>query len=433
MSNRTNYTQTFEDFAGTGLSSDFLPLRKEAFQRFAAKGFPTTRDEEWKYTNIAALAAGEFRPASTLNAVTEKSLEPFLIAGKSIHRLVFVNGIFSSDLSKISALPEGVLVGKLSDHRTHPAVKQHLGNIAGNTSGAMVDLNTAFIAEGAFIYVPVNVVVDEPIHFLFINDSTSYPALVSPRNLFIAEAGGKVQLIESFHSIGTNNHGFTNAVTEVVTEKNAHLDLTKVQLENSAAYHIGFTAARQHANSEFHITTITLDGAIVRNNLNILLAEEHCTAYLYGLYCVNGSQLVDNHSLVDHAVPNCQSNELYKGIIDEKGQGVFNGKIFVRKDAQKTNAYQSNKNILLSDDASMNTKPQLEIFADDVKCSHGTTTGQLDEEALFYLRSRGIGEENAKAFLNTAFAGDVIQKIAYEPLRERLMELMQKKLKRQPL
>ncbi len=433
MSTVTNYTRTFEDFSGTGLSNDFMPVRKEAFKRFSAKGFPTTKDEEWKYTNIAAVAAGEFRPTESTNTVSLAAIDPFLLAGTSIHRLVFINGNYVEALSNVKALPAGVIFGKLSENRTHSAVKKHLAAIAGKSSGAMVDLNTAFIAEGAFVFVPANVCIDEPVHLLFVNDTTAHPTMVSPRNLFVAETGAKVQIIESFHSIGTVNHGFTNAVTEVVTEKNALLDLTKVQLENSAAYHIGFTAARQHSQSEFHITTITLDGAIVRNNLNILLAEEHCTAYLYGLYCVNGNQLVDNHSLVDHAVPNCQSNELYKGIIDEKGQGVFNGKIFVRKDAQKTNAYQSNKNILLSDDASMNTKPQLEIFADDVKCSHGTTTGQLDEEALFYLRSRGIGEDNAKAFLNTAFAGDVIQKIAFEPLRDRLMEMMQKKLKRQSL
>lgn len=433
MSTTTNYNHTFEDFTGTGLSSEFLSLRKEAFDRFSGKGFPSTKDEEWKYTNIAPIATGTFLPSPTARTIPAEAITPFLIGGADLHRLVFVNGNYSEALSNIKVLPKGTIVGKLSDHRTHPAVKAHLGNIAGKTSGAMVDLNTAFMAEGAFVFVPPSVTVDEPIHLLFINDATAHPTLVSPRNLFVAEEGAKVQLIESFHTHGAANHGFTNAVTEVVTHKHAVLDLTKVQLENNTTYHIGFTAAKQHGQSEFHINTITLDGAIVRNNLTILLAEEHCNAFLYGLYCVNGSQLVDNHSLVDHAVPNCESNELYKGIIDEKGQGVFNGKIFVRKDAQKTNAYQSNKNILLSDDASMNTKPQLEIFADDVKCSHGTTTGQLDEEALFYLRSRGIGEENARAFLNTAFAGDVIQKIAYDPLRERLMDLMEKKLKRQPL
>jgi Fe-S cluster assembly protein SufD len=297
-------------------------------------------------------------------------------------------------------------------------------------NGTLLDLNTSFLADGAFLHIAKGVRADKPVHFLFLNDASASPILVAPRNLFVTEAGAHVEVIESFHSIGGGSSSFTNAVTEVVTAADSVLDLSKVQLEDSDSYHVGYTAACQHKHSEFHINTITLDGAIVRNNLNILLAGEQCTAYLYGLYLLDGNQLVDNHSLVDHAVPNCQSNELYKGVVDGKAQGVFNGKIFVRKDAQKTNAYQSNKNILLSDEASMNTKPQLEIFADDVKCSHGTTTGQLDEEALFYLRSRGIGEDHARAFLNIAFAGDVIQKIAYEPLRNKLMELMEDKLRR---
>lgn len=433
MSTVTDYNNAFNGFAGSGLSASLQPLRTDAFRRFAAAGFPTTRHEEWKYTNIAPIASGNFMPATAGSTLDTSALKKFLVAGTDVHRLVFVNGFLSAELSDSKQLPAGVIAGKLSDHAGHPAVKSRLGKIAGEAAGAMVDLNTAFLAEGAFLYVPEGIHVEQPVHFLFINDTTTQPTLVSPRNLYVACVGSNVQVIESYHSIGSVNHGFTNAVTEVLTENSAVLDLTKIQLENERAYHIDFTAAAQQAKSEFHITTITLDGSIVRNNLNILLAEEHCTSYLYGLYCLNGTQLVDNHSLVDHAVPNCQSNELYKGIIDEKAQGVFNGKIFVRKDAQKTNAYQSNKNILLSDEASMNTKPQLEIFADDVKCSHGTTTGQLDEEALFYLRSRGIGEDHAKAFLNIAFAADVINKIAYAPLRERMMDLMEKKLKREAI
>ncbi|MFM7216842.1 MAG: Fe-S cluster assembly protein SufD [Bacteroidota bacterium] len=430
MSAIQHYTAAFNGFAGTALSAEKKSLREEAFKRFLDKGFPTVKDEEWKYTNIAPIANGSFAPSSPSND-SKRSIEKFLIAGNDVHLFVFVNGFLDHSLSLNTRLPEGVTAGALSANGDHPAVREHLGRIATMHNGTLVDLNTAFLCEGAFLHVPKNIHVEKPIHFLFINDTAASPVFVSPRNLFIAEEASNVQVIESFHTEGTDSAAFTNAVTEVYTAKDAVLDLTKVQLENKHSYHVGYTAARQHRHSEFHITTLTLDGAIVRNNLNILLAEEQCTAYLYGLYLLDGTQLVDNHSLVDHAVPHCQSNELYKGIIDGKAQGVFNGKIFVRKDAQKTNAYQSNKNILLSDDASMNTKPQLEIFADDVKCSHGTTTGQLDEEALFYLRSRGIGEDHARAFLNIAFAGDVIQKVAYEPLRNRLMELMEKKLRRE--
>lgn len=430
MSNIDIYQSSFEGFSGNTLSSDWKPLRGEAFKRFMQNGFPTVKDEEWKYTNLAPIANGGFKPIAK-SSFDAKSLSSLLIAGEDVHLFVFVNGFLDTVLSKSGSLPDGVTVGSLSEHHSNPSVRQHLGKIATMQKGTLVDLNTAFMSEGAFLHVAKGVHLDKPVHFLFVNDSPDAPALVSPRNLFIAEEASNVQVIESFHTNGTSSSAFTNAVTEVFTDRNAVLDLTKVQLENRNSYHVGYTAAKQHRHSEFHITTMTLDGAIVRNNLNILLAEEHCTSYLYGLYLLDGTQLVDNHSLVDHAVPNCQSNELYKGIIDGKAQGVFNGKIFVRKDAQKTNAYQSNKNILLSDDASMNTKPQLEIFADDVKCSHGTTTGQLDEEALFYLRSRGIGEDHARAFLNIAFAGDVIQKVAYEPLRNRLMEMMEKKLRRE--
>jgi Fe-S cluster assembly protein SufD len=433
MSDVTHYTDTFGTFTGTTLSGKRIAERKEAMSRFVAAGFPTTRHEEWKYTNLAPVAAGRFMLSPELPKTDAASMKRFLVAGEEVHLFVFVNGFLSEGLSKPGTLPAGVIAGRLSDHADHAAVRAHLGAVAGQAAGPLVDLNTAFLAEGAFLFVPASVKVERPVHFLFINDTSAGPTMVSPRNLFVAEKAAHVKVIESFHTVGSVHHGFTNAVTEVHTGADACLDLTKVQLENSFTYHVGFTAAAQQSRSEFHVNTMTLDGAIVRNNLDIHLLEEHCTAYLYGLYCLDGNQLVDNHSLVDHAVPNCQSNELYKGILDGKSQGVFNGKILVRKDAQKTNAYQSNKNILLSDDASMNTKPQLEIFADDVKCSHGTTTGQMDEEALFYLRSRGIGEQHARAFLNIAFAGDVIQKIAYEPLRLRLMELMEKKLKGEQL
>ncbi|MFM2136224.1 MAG: Fe-S cluster assembly protein SufD [Bacteroidota bacterium] len=433
MSDLTHYKEAFGRFTGSALSKELLPLRQSAMERFSAAGFPTTRNEEWKYTNIAPLATGRFEPATAESTIDKQSLEKFLIAGTDVHLFVFINGFLSTSLSRIGELPKGIIAGKLSDHIAHPAVKSHLGAVAGASAGSMVEMNTAFMAEGAFLYVPKQISVSKPIHFLFINNGVAGNVLVTPRNLFVAEEGASVQVIESFHTVGSVNNCFTNAVTEIHTGPHAHLDLTKVQLEDATSYHIGYTAADQETGSEFHITTITLDGAIVRNNLNIRLNGEQSNTWLYGLYCLNGTQLVDNHSLVDHAVPHCNSNELYKGIVDGKAQGVFNGKIFVRKDAQKTNAYQSNKNILLSDEASMNTKPQLEIFADDVKCSHGTTTGQLDEEALFYLRSRGIGEDNARAFLNIAFAGDVIQKIAYEPLRQHLMELMERKLKGESL
>ncbi len=424
-----HYQEVYLRFGGSRLSSEYQPLRESSFGRFLSHGFPTIREEEWKYTNLSPLSNVPFDFASPSSPLTLEDIRPLLIAGEDISRLVFVNGKYSESLSQIHGMTDGVVAGSLSAHADHPIVRQHLTHVAAAIPGTMVDLNASFMAEGAFFYVPEGVILDRPVHFLFITDVTAGPVVTFPRNLFVAAPQSKAQLIQSHHTLGSLHQAFTNGVTEVVTLRESLLDVTNVQLEGATSYHIGYTAAEQHASSEFHITTITLDGAMVRNNLNIRLSEPHAVSYLYGLYCTDGQQLVDNHTLVDHAVPNCQSNELYKGILDGKSTGVFNGKIHVRPDAQKTNAYQSNKNVLLSDEASMNTKPQLEIFADDVKCSHGTTTGQLDDEALFYLRSRGIGEDHARAFLNIAFAGDIIQKVPYEPLRERLMVLMEQKLR----
>jgi len=248
-----------------------------------------------------------------------------------------------------------------------------------------------------------------------------------PRNLIILEDNAQATIVESFHTIGTND-SFTNCFTEVVLNKDAHLDYYKIQNDSDKSYHVGTTQIYHVKKSYSSSTTITLSGAIVRNNLNIELGDEYCEAYLNGLYLEQGNMHVDNHTLVDHAKPNCYTNELYKGVLDDKSSGVFNGKIYVKLDAQKTNAFQSNKNILLSPNASMNTKPQLEILADDVKCSHGCTIGQMDDNALFFLRSRGIGESNAKALLTYAFASDVIDKVKLEPLRIHLNGLIAQRL-----
>ena len=308
-------------------------------------------------------------------------------------------------------------------------MKEHFGKYASIKTESFIALNTAFSYDGAFIHIPGNTVVEQPIHLLYVSDARNAASVAYPRNLVVAEKSSQVKIVESFHCMQSGNHNFTNSVTEIVVKENAIVEFNKIQNETAEAFHINHTEAYLAKNSTFNINTITLGGEIVRNNLHIVLNDENGTAHLYGLYLLNGNQLVDNHTLVDHAKPNCYSNELYKGIIDDKAHGVFNGKIFVRQDAQKTNAYQSNKNILLSNDASMHAKPQLEIFADDVKCSHGATTGQIDEEALFYLRSRGIGEQNARALLNTAFAADVINNITIEALKNNLITFLSSKLK----
>ena len=392
-------------------------IRKDALARFEVLGIPTTKHEEWKYTNLAQLSKSEFHPA-LYHTLSENDVVNDMIAGKDVVLMVFENGRFNEELSNFNDLPEGVTIGNLSDNLDNTLVVENISRHASFQNEAMVALNTAHISEGSFIHIAKGVVFEKPIHLMYISGGEA-DTLALPRNLLIAEKNSSVNVIESFHSRG-NETSFINIVTEVVMEENAKVEWSKIQLENSNTIHISHTECTQAVNSNFDIHTVTFGGKIVRNNLHIVLNGKNITANLNGLYVGGGDSLIDNHTLVDHAMPNCQSNELYKGVLDGRSKGVFNGKIFVRKDAQKSNAYQSNKNILMSDEASMNAKPQLEIFADDVKCSHGATTGQLDKEALFYLRSRGIGEEAARAFLTIAFAEDVLNRITNETLREEL-------------
>ena len=428
-----NYVNDFRTFSDLHLKDDRIAgLRKASMERFAELGFPTTKNEEWKYTNVGPISQIDFHRSQPPGkfALTGKDISDFFLCGKDAIVLVFENGYYNETLSRRDHLPQHMTVRSLASSMKDETVNQHLGKYAAIKTESFIALNTAFIIDGAFIHIPAGTIVEKPIHLMYVTDTREKATVSYPRNLIVAETNSQVRITESFHSFPSVNHSFINSVTEVVVNENANVEFNKIQNESKEAFHINHTEAYQQKNSTFSITTITLGGTIVRNNLHIVLNDENCTAHLNGLYLLNGNQLVDNHTLVDHAKPNCFSNELYKGIIDGKAQGVFNGKIFVRKDAQKTNAYQSNKNILMSDEASMNAKPQLEIFADDVKCSHGATTGQLDEDALFYLRSRGIGEDHAKALLNVAFAADVLKNITILPLKNMLSVLIAAKLKR---
>ncbi|TAH39999.1 MAG: Fe-S cluster assembly protein SufD [Bacteroidetes bacterium] len=421
------FLKEFEKFKGPG-NGVLSGIRRDAIDQFSILGFPTTKHEEWKYTNVAPIVKNNFQTASNALSLKEEDIRPFLLTGKDSIRLVFENGRFNQALSVIPDLAKGVIIGNLAAHCENPLAKEHLAKHASYNQASFIALNTAFVNEGAFISIPESIVLEQTIHLIYVHDTRNAPVIMYPRNLIIAGKHSKVKIAETYHSIGEIHPGLTNSVTEIVVGENSSVEFDKIQHEHSSSNHISHTEAVQAKNSVFSICTVTLGGNVVRNNLHIQLMGENCETHLNGLYITQDKQLVDNHTLVDHAKPNCVSNELYKGIMDDHSQGVFNGKVLVRQDAQKTNAYQSNKNILLSDDASINTKPQLEIFADDVKCSHGATTGKLDEEALFYLRSRGIGEQKAKAFLNIAFAADVINKIGIESLRDRLMQLIELRL-----
>jgi Fe-S cluster assembly protein SufD len=343
--------------------------------------------------------------------------------------VVLVNGHYSRELSNIKEKASGVIIDSFQNvlKSSLELVLKYFGKYAEIDNG-FVALNTAFANDGVVIFVPHDTVVEKPVFILNLTGSTDSYVLSQPRNLVIAEKNSKLSIVDLFHSI-SDKETLTNVVNEVIVGEGAHVEMYKIQDENHKAFHFNRTQSHQSANSTFTIYNVTLGGQLVRNDSNVVLDAENCTGNLYGLYLTEGTQHVDNHTLIDHAKPHCQSNELYKGVLNDKSRGVFNGKVFVRKDAQKTNAYQSNKAILLTDEATIDTKPQLEIYADDVKCSHGAAIGQLDYEAVFYLRSRGISEEMAKTVLIRAFADDIFDLIPSEPLHEYLNNLVHAKLK----
>lgn len=399
--------------------------RNEAFVDFEKTGFPSVKNEEWKYTNLSSLLKEDFNtnPAATL---TKQDIAAFIYKIEA-NALVLVNGIFSKELSTILSPTSELEISQLKQADKSVTEKYFARKTYSSGDGLSL-LNTAFAENGLFIQVKKNKSLKYPVILYNFVDSRQGNTLVQPRNLIIAEENSQASIVETFHTIGANT-SFLNIITELVLKQDALIDYYKIQDDVENSYHVGSTEILHEAKSISNSTTITIGGAITRNNLNITLDAEFCEAHLNGLYLLKGNQHVDNHTIADHAKANCYSNELYKGIMDDKSTGVFNGKIFVKPDAQKTNAFQSNKNVLLSKEATVNTKPQLEIFADDVKCSHGATTGQLDAESLFYLRSRGIGEAAAKRLLLHAFANDVIERIKIESLREILLAKIEERLK----
>jgi Fe-S cluster assembly protein SufD len=369
-------------------------LRKAAISRFAALGFPGPRDEEWRFTPVTPLVKVPFERSHA--------------DGSS----------FTFD----QPLPEGVVLCSLAEalDKYTSLVEPHLGHYAGYKGHTFTALNTAFLRDGVFFYVPPGRVVEGTVYLRYRPTSVGKaPQVWHRRSLIVLGATGQATVVEEFAGPERATY-FTNAVTEVVLGENAVLDHYKVQEEGSEAFHFHALQVQQDRGSNFSSHAVTFGGQWVRNEINAVLAAEGCECTLNGLYLAAGQQLIDNHTAIDHAKPHCNSHELYKGILDGKARGVFNGKIYVRQDAQKTDAKQTNQTLLLSDDATINTKPQLEIYADDVKCTHGATVGQLDAESLFYLRSRGIGAAEARALLTYAFANDVICRIKVDALRERL-------------
>ncbi len=403
-------------------------LRRAALNQFDLLGFPTIRHEEWKYSNVSGLFKEAFDLESPTTLTTE-DLVPLEIPNLDGNILYFVNGRYQPELSRIISPSEQVQISSFAEAtKANPdLVGSHFARYADYQDNAFTALNTALASDGVVIHVPANKTVEQPIILRFVTDARQHNIASQPRNLIIVGENAEVTVAESYRTLGDRS-SFVNVVTEIALDREARMQYYKVQDESEKAYHIGTTQVSQTDSSHFYSATVTLNGNFIRNNLNIVLNGQHAEAFMYGLYMPNGRQHIDNHTLVDHAMPNSYSSELYKGILDDNSTGVFNGKIYVRPDAQKTNAYQSCKNVVLSLGASMNTKPQLEIFADDVKCSHGTTTGQLNDEALFYMRSRGIPKDEARTLLLYAFSQDVLSQIKIQPIREYLERVVTEKL-----
>jgi len=413
------------------LGSWIKRLRESAMESFQELGFPSVKDEEWKYTNVAPIARIDFKPATSGqdSSIGTDELTAFVVVEAKDSQLVFVNGILRSDLSSLTALPTEVVAMDLSqaisDERYGEIAWRHLAQQADYVANGFTALNTAFISHGVFVYIPKGVIVESPIHLLFISDGAQTASF--PRVLIVTEENSSATVIESY----AGNHDapyFTNAVVELVLKDGARLEHYKVQRESARAFHIATTAVDLGPNSRYDATTITFGAELSRHDINVTMDHEGSECWVDGLYLVTTGQHADTHSLIDHRKPHCTSHQLYKGILDGKSRAVFNGKVFVRHDAQKTDAMQTNKNLLLSNEARVDTKPQLEILADDVKCAHGAAVGQIDEDELFYLETRGIHHDLARNLLTYGFAEEVIGKIKIDSIRTQLDEAVLNRL-----
>jgi Fe-S cluster assembly protein SufD len=411
-----------------------LPLRKAGLARFSEIGLPTVRHEDWRFTNPAPIAKLPFNPAfDASGSIAVEQLTDFAFAQQSGSRLVFVNGHFAPKLSSIKNLPPGVTVGSLAAALANGGtfLEKHLGKYAATADNGFSALNQAFFLDGGFVHVPAGKIVEEPIQFIYVSTAKEGGVTIHPRNLVIAEANSNVTILESYVSLGGSGY-FTNAATELFAGENAHLEFVKFQDEAADAFHMASFHGEFGRASHVNVHSFALGAKLSRNNIRTKLAGEGLECVLNGLYLTRNEQLADHHMIVEHAQPHCASHEYFNGILDDKSRGVFHGRILVQPIAQKTDAKQTNKNLLLSDDAGADTKPQLEIYADDVKCTHGATIGQLNDESIFYLRSRGIAPETARRMLIHAFAGEIIERIRHEPAREELDKLVWERLEANP-
>ena len=425
------YLEAFEALQASGDAPDWLrSIRRAAIDRFLELGFPTTRHEDWRFTNVRPIAETDFVTPESAQVPRRERLAKFRVPGEG-PRLVFVDGRYVPELSSLGGLPEGVWIGGLRAALSHQEalLTAHLSGYADCHNDAFTALNTAFIRDGGLVHIPRGVVVENPIHLLFVSGEHGSPTVTHPRNLIVAEEGCQASVVEEYVSLGEGVH-FSNVVTEVVAADNAVLGHTVIERESTQAYAVGTLRVQQGRTSNVASHTVLLGGALVRNNVHPVLAGEGGYCIVNGLFIPAGRQHMDNFMRVEHAAPHCDSRQYYNGILDDHGHGVFSGRIVVHKAAQKTDAKQENRNILLSDDALVDSKPQLEIYADDVKCTHGATIGQLEADAIFYLRSRGIPENEARAILLLGFAGECLERIRDDAVRAYVDGLVRERIPR---
>ena len=415
MKNEFQINQKYAGLYETWTKETGVPTNEKALENFLAKRFPTLKDEEWRFTNVSPILKKDFTPATGKEKFGGdfQSAKNENLFGKDYYLLVIENGYANTELSNTSGLPNGTIISGLKEakEKHRDIVEKYIGKAAKNKS-AFDLLNNLFGIDGAFIYVPDGVILDKPVQVLFLSGNEK-PLMISPRNLIVAEKNSDAKIIFTYAGKGEY---FLNYRTEVFAGENASLQLYEFEAESETSYHLGSTTNALEENSNFAHYTFDLEGKFIRNDLSAELNGENIECRFYGFYIGKDERLIDNHTFINHNKPNCFSDEIYKGILDENSKAVFSGKIFVEKDAQKTNAYQSNKTILLSDNARIDTKPQLEIYADDVVCTHGATVGQLDKEMMFYIISRGIPQDKAQTMLIKAFAADVLDKIKIEKL-----------------
>ena len=419
--------EKFEELQKADGSGWLGAIREKAFQQYNEMGIPSMRHEEYKYTRVSGLFNKDYGIAPQ-NGVQAADIDALRLPGhENANELVFINGIYNDGASTIKSKGLSVISLEEAASQYKDIVTKHFNHSAQYLNDGVNALNTALVNGGIYIHTAAGTVIEHPVYIYNINDAREVPVFAQPRTLVYVNERVEISIVETYVTLG-NSDTLTNQVIEMVVAKDAHLSYYKLQNDKSTTSQVNTTHIQQIGKSVANSVTISLDGGIVRNNLHAVMEASFAESHLYGLYLTNGKTHVDTHSIVDNVVPDCESNELYKGVLNGESVGVFNGKIFVRKDAQKTNAFQSNKNILLSENASVNTKPQLEIYADDVKCSHGCTVGSIDTDSLFYLRSRGVPEKVAVALLLQGFALDILEKIKLAPIRSYVEKLIEDRL-----